>query len=554
MVSIAALPDIAFSKNELNLVVTSDDHVAVAGVAAENRMVFDGTVGSGVNIRLVWANADLTLASAVTPDESGNQFSSGASSEAYARAVMAQLEANFYINRDFILSYGLTGGKHSIIFTARKTGVLFNISPVDTANVDVTNPVAGVTLVYKANFAHHVEVWLKLNGEFQNIYTENLQLDQPVTGVTTKNIANEVLQPYLAESTDRPSLSASGWQLCTGTLLEYFVKYGQYFGDQPTVKKLHKTEPAFINLGGISLPSVAGTTMAAFLRPGGDNSKTLCLRQGSRVKNIQRDTPEFLYWANLTGADINIQLRIEVFFEGGSQTTLIAPQLAMSWQKYYIGVGYDKLGIDGFLPSGKTCLYYTAGVVDALSNLLSVPYTYVPDKYREWPRSFIYLNSLGGYSTLYTYGKGQPGTERSKDNIKMIVPQAQAATDGNQKENNVRIQQKCAVNTGYTTKNDIRLLNDFLVSPEKYYATGGRLLPIGLSTSALNEATDGDNLNAASFEFYPLYEGDVFTADLTLADNATSGGGSGSGSHGFNTVLDDGQNDDNVFYDEGIIY
>jgi hypothetical protein len=553
MVTLAPLPDIAFSKNELNLVITSDDYIAVAGVTAENRMIFDGAVGSGVDIRLLWALADITIETAITPDESGNQFNSGPGTESHARAVMAQLADNFYISRDYNLTYGTTSGKPTIIFTAKKTGVLFNISPVATTHIAITNPEPGISLAYQPNFAHHVEVWLKVAGTFTQIYSENLQLDQPVTGITTKNIANEVLQPYLAENTDRPNLTSSGWQWCTGTLLEYYVKYSQYYGDQPTVKKLYTSAPAFINLGGLALSTVVGQTMASYLRPSGANSKTLCLRQGSRVKNIQRETPEFLYWANLTGADINIKLRIELFFDGGSQPYTIAPQLAAKWQKYYIAVGYDATNVDANLPSGKSCSYYTATVVDETGNFLSVAYTYVPDKFREWPRYFIYLNSLGGYSTLYTYGKGQASTDRSKDDIKKIVPQAQAATDGVDKENNIRIRQKCTVNTGYTTKSDIKLLGDFMVSPEKYFVVDGRLVPIGLTNNSINEAPDGDNLNATAFEFYPLYEGTVFTADLSMADNSTSGGGSGSAQKGFNVVRDDGKNFDTVFYDKNII-
>lgn len=549
----STLPKIAFSKNPVNLEITSTDYIAVNGVAAIAQVTFSGAIAAGNTFRLLWANADLTLTAAVTPDDSGIQFPTGSGNEAHVRAVMAALAANPYIDEDFELSYVLYTGEPSITFTAKKTGVLYNLAAGSYGNISVDMPTAGVNLEYKPNFYHHLEIWLKVNGAFTKIYSENLAMDAPISGVTTKDIA-EILNAWVAENTDRPDLSLTGWQSAGNTLLEYYVKFGQFYGDNPTIKKLTTTASAFINLGGLSPQAALNQTMSGYLRPGGVNAKTLCLRQGSKVKNIQAATPEYLYWVNLTTSDINIQLRVEMFFTtGGSQAFITSPQLAVAWQKYYIAVGYNALNISASLPGGKICKYYTVTVIDGLSNKLSLTYSYVIDRYREWPRYFIYSNSLGGYSTLYTYGKGQASTDRTKNDIKKVVTLAQAATDGSSRENNIRIQQKCTVNTGYTSQNDIELLNDFMVSPEKYYYDNGQLIPIGLTTTSINLPVDGENTKAAAFEFYPLYDGVVFTSDLSLVDNSISGSGSGNAPNVFNKVRDDGQNNDALFYDKNII-
>lgn len=549
-VAISDLPQIAFSRNPVNVAISSDDYISVAGVAAVIAIQFKAAVVAGKQIPLLWAGADLTLEANAGPDESANQFLPGAGDAAYVQSLIPVFEGNYYINRDFVLSYSLSDGFPSVIFTAIQTGVLYNVSQVDDAVIGVKPVTAGVNEELQTSFAHHLEVWLKQAGVFGKIYDENLQLDFPTTGVTTKDISN-ILHPYLCDGSDRPDLSLTGWQACYNSLQEYYVKFAQYFGASPAVKKIRSTSSAFINRGGLSVNSALGQTMAGYLRPGAIDSNTLCLRQGSKVKTIQVEQPEWLYWINLTGAAIDIRIRIEMFFTtGGSSSFIYAPQTAQPWQKYYIAVGYNALNIAAAVPNGARCAYYTARLVSSAGGFLSAEYTYVIDRFREWPRYFVFLNSLGGYQTVYTYGKMTPETDRTKEDIKKQVPYATAAISGGFLENNIRIQDKYTVNTGYTSKRDNVLLKDFFASPDKFYLYQGRLIPIGLDTDTLQLAKDGD-LNFASFQFYPLYDEVVFTDDSSLPDNSINSPGSSAGApEAFNAIWDDDDNEGNdTYYD-----
>jgi len=92
-------------------------------------------------------------------------------------------------------------------------------------------------------------------------------------------------------------------------------------------------------------------------------------------------------------------------------------------------------------------------------------------------------------------------------------------------------------------------LKDFLASTEKYYLFEGKLIPIGLTTTTLQEAKDGDNLNFGSFEFYPLYDDVVFTDDVSLPDDPNTGAG-GSAGGGYNYLIDDDTQPGTTYYDD----
>lgn len=550
----AALPQIAFSRNEINLEITSDDYIAVAGVKSVVHIVFKDAIAADQEIRLQWAGGDITLKAAVTPDSSGTQFATGDGGTAYVTALVPVFADNFYISRDFVVTYGdLIGGFPAIVLTAKNTGVIYNIVEEDYPDVvSVEQATAGVTEQLQPNFAHHVQIWLKRESVFENIYQANLQLDFPFTGLTRKNIS-DLMHPYLVKgpinnyASDRPSLSASGWEICNSTLLEYYCRYGQYFGDVPEVKKLITTDVGFINVGGLDTVTAPEKSLITYLRPSGNDSAVLCLRQGSKTLAVQPEQPEYLYWINLTGENKDIKLRLEVVFSdgSGSQVYQILPQTALAGRKYRVAVGFDQLNITALLPTGKGCSSYTVRVISAAGALLSTTYTYSIDVKREFPRYFIYRNSIGGFQTLYTWGKGQAETTRKKEDVKRLATSLQAAHTGTAVETDIRIQRKQTVYTGYRSRRDIVLLDDFLLSDEKYLVYNGRLIPVGISTDSLKQAPDGENLNGAAFEFYPLYDEVVFTDDTSAPDNTLPDGGTDAA--GYNAIIDRGENLDSYY-------
>jgi hypothetical protein len=545
-----APPTIAFSKNQIEVVFTSDDYIDIAGVKSVTNVTFFGTISAGNSFRLLWSNGDITFTASSLPNDSGTQFPTGSGDEAHVRDIIDALEENPYIAADFDLAYALNGSNPSMALTAKKTGAIYNIITATATPISVDAAVAGVTLARKPNFKLHVQLWLKVAGDFINVFTENIELSLPITGASKIDIS-DILDTYLLDISDKPDLAAVTWQACNNSLLEYYIKFGPYYGAQPTVKKLTKTASYFVNLGGLAVQAAVGQTMEGYLRPAGDDSKTLCLRQGSKNKTVRIDEPEVLYWVNLTGAAINIKLRIELFMTDGSASVVyhLLPFAALAYTKYYVSVNYAFLGIASNIPTGKTCGYYSVRVVSDTDVYLSATYNYQIDVHREWPYYFIFKNSLGGWQTLYTYGKASPETERSKDDIKKQVTPAQAAQRGRIYENNIRLQDKLTVKTGFASKRDIYCLKDLFSSDDKYWLFEGVLIPVGINNTNIKFAEDGDSLHSAAIEFYPLYDENVFTDNLHQAENSISSGGTGT-TEGFNAIFDDGNNTDDIYYQD----
>lgn len=529
-------PALAFSRNQIPVVLTSDDVIGTAGVIAVNYITFAGAVGEGNTINLVWAGANITMTAANAPDNSGLQFPPGDGSAGYVASLVDYFSQNFFLDRDFVI----TAAGTRLVLTGQLTGIDNNLVPVTTGNIAVTNPISGVTQTLKANAGHYLGVWL--NG--QNIFSRTLALDYPAaSGITTKNIA-EILHPHLGS--DKPDLSASGLQACPNTLQSYFLKYGQYYGDNPVVQRIYKSDTYFVNRGALDLETSNGQTVQGFLSPSG-LSNTICLRQGSKTILVQTDQPEFLYWINLTGADQQLSALVNLYLTDGSSYFFDMPALAVGAnQKAYLPVSFLTLA-KVRIPIGKACSSYDVRFKNTDGTFLSKTYTYLLDQYREFPRYFIYLNSLGGYQTLYTWGRAENSMGRTKTDISRQVSDQEAATYGRDQETTIRIRPSTIVNTGYNTQRDILLLNDFLASEEKYMVSNGRLVPIGISSDKVDLPKDGDSLNAAQFEFYPLFDDWAFTDDPTQPDGTINGAGS-TATGGYNLIKDN-DNDNNLYYD-----
>jgi hypothetical protein len=550
---------LSFSENTNLVQILCDDYIDQPGVEAVSKLVFFAAVAAGHQTRLTWAKGDITLTAAAIPDGSGNQYIAGPGDVAHVQAVLSELQNNPYFDHDFDLTFQDTMAGPSIVFTAKEAGELFNLTPVGDATVAVVTVVTGLDEALKPNIEIQLQIWLKFGAGFKNISTNNLILDLPVTGVASKDLS-EILHPYLVpgfynnDGSDKPVLNSVAWQACGNTLLEYYLKYAEVYGATPQIKKLSKSDHCFVNIGGLDTDAALNQTLAGYLRPGGSNNSALCLRQGSKTKMVQHDQPEFLYWINLTGADIAIRLRIDIHYtDGDTSGFTVSPVNALAWSKYYIAVGYNARNLELQLRPGKSCAYYTARVVDEAGLFLTGIYTYVIDTYCEWPRYFIYRNSLGGFQTVFTYGKAQPETDFTSDKVKKQVTREKTAVIGNQVDDNTRLQTKNTVNTGYISQRDVANLKDFFISEEKFLVSGTRLIPISIASDSLKEGLDGDNMNAAQFVYTKKYDDNLYTDDITYPDNPIAGGGSQGGQRGFNVVRDDGKNNDNVFYDKDIL-
>ncbi|QTE38490.1 hypothetical protein J3L18_05280 [Mucilaginibacter gossypii] len=545
-----SLPAIAFSRNYLPFAPLSDNYQAAAPAKSVNRLSFTGAIVADAVVNLVWTAAAAEMTAKAEPDDSGLQFPAGDGGNDYVTSLVDWFAGNYFIQEYYAVTVDLAAAHPALIFTALDAGPDGDMNPFAVGNIQLTIDTEGVTELPLEGFAHYVSLWIANDAGtgFNLAYEANVPLDEnPVTGFSTIDISN-ALDAFL--TTDKP-VFANNFFNCPGTLRQYYAKYAQVYGADPSIKRVYKTAPAFINFGGLDIMTENGKTMTGYLRPGGNNANTLCLKQGSKAVLVQKEQPEWLYWINLTGADIDIRVRIELFFTDNTGVPfLLGAKTALAYNKYAVCVGYNFLNLDASVPSGKTPAYYTARIVSSTGSYLSAIYTYTLDVYREWPRYFVYLNSLGGYQTLYCWGKGQDTTSRTADTGERNANNIQAANSGRLLEANIKLSNGTKVNTGYTSKRAIQLLKDFLASEDKYVYQDGRLIPIGIKADSLDQPADGANLNAGTFEYYPLFDEVTYTDNADQPDDTHNSGGLIPTSNTYDAIWDDDNNDDDLAYDD----
>jgi hypothetical protein len=294
---------IAYSKNELPIVLLSDDFRAGVPAVSVNALEFPGEVTAEDIIHLSWINGVATMTAKAVPDESGLTFPAGDGSWAYVQTLVEYFAGNYFIDRDYtVVADENVGGNPRLLFTA------INQSPdldfTEGGDISVITP--GATDATKDNFRHHVQI--PIGPDNALCLNANVPLDIRTAGITTIDISR-ALDGYLAP--DLPTLTDLYLQ-CTKSIKSYFIKFAQFYGSPtPTVRRIYKSEEYFVVLGGLGLQAAATGDLLSELRPNlGDRSTWRCLRQGSKNKLIRKEQPELLVWINLGDESVDVKLAI----------------------------------------------------------------------------------------------------------------------------------------------------------------------------------------------------------------------------------------------------
>lgn len=549
------LPKIAFSRNEILFIVSSDDYLLAAPALSVNVLEFTGAVVADVAVILTWTYGNVTMTSKDAANESGNQFPTGDGGAAYVNALKLWFEGNSFIDRDFLLYVDTDGPNPKLLFVARTQSPDYDFTPVTFGTIDCSVATPGVTNKPKSKFMHHEQLWIeKADGtDYIQALNVNNALDEPLTGNTTMDIGENVLHGFL--SPDYPELNGPSAR-CRNSIRHYYGVFGQFFGTDPSIQRIYKTDKAVITMGGLGTKASQARDIFSELRPDpAAREKDLFLRQGSKNKMVRTDQPEWLTYINLSDDILIASLEVTIYNDGDVPTVFdaITDLIVDQYAKFQFQAGFSQLDIYGRQAAGKKPVYYTCRLRTA-AGYITAAYNYVIEyAYREWPRYFVYFNSYGAYQTIATTGRSFAEYDRTKDDARLASRQPVAAISGDFLECNIRIQEKGTINMGYPTgQRNTRLLRDFALSPAIFAWEDGKLIPIGLNTTNLKDAPDGENVYASAFEYYIKYEEVTWTeepqADVPLNDLLNNAGapvipevpGGGDGEGGGTIVVEAG--------------
>jgi hypothetical protein len=508
-------PAVAFSRNPLPIALQSDDYLANSGSAASVIIDFATPIAAGKTLTFSWSAASVAFTFADAPDNSGAQLPSGDGSPAHVATVVTWLNNNFYINRDYTVTQVMIGTdpQPSISITANVFGIVYNLTV--TASFGMTFAVTpGVNTLMQSNFRHLLQVW-KVGSPDVALYDQNLQLDYPIDGTTTKDLS-DVLTTFL--DYDIPDLNAV-WQPCVLSYMQYYLRYAEIFGELTLAQRAYKTGSYFAYLGGYSNPALGviadDNHLQNYLMPGG-------LYQFQRwfesfpVDNfcIRTNTPLFLYFVNNRSIAETLALQVVIAFDTvGPQTIVIAGGLLQPFNKVCVNCSYQALGLTTYTNDTKKVTGYTVTLIETTTGTpRSLTKTFTVDRsYQAYTRYIIYGDSSGNFKTLQMYGKSQL-TSNLTDAQAYAFPDQNTPTKGNITRYNIESIESDAVNTGYIVgSNAFDSIKELMLAKKAFRVIGAALVPIVITSEKFDYSSDGVNQSAFKVEYQLAYQNNNYT-------------------------------------------
>jgi len=507
---------LSLSRNPIPVALRSNDYLVDPGSAASVQLIIGSAIAPGVVITMSWAAATINFTFAAVPDDSGKQLPSGDGSPAHVTAIVTWLNHNAYLSRDYTI---VATGNHSgqeIDIASKAFGINYNLSLTLAPGVTATNN-PGTDTELKPNFRHFLQVWRKTaNGDI-SLYSYNLQLDNPQDGTTTKDL-QEVLHNYL--DYDIPNLTTV-WQPCTKSIFEYYVSYGQYFGDKPELQRLYQTQSYFVALGGYSNLARNVITLPdhfqKMLMP--DPSLYMFQRWMETYPvdrfTVRTNTPAFLYFINNRNVAETLDIRVALSFSDNSpiQEFTVAGGLMQPFDKVCIACGYEALNLQTHTTTNVKVTGYAIRMIERVSgtNRSVVKYFTVDRNYQPYTRYILYSDSAGNFKTLTLYGQSQLSTEIT-DSQAQGFPDLDTPKNGNIKRYDIESLESDAINTGFITgKNAYDSLKELLLARYAFRIIGSAMVPIVITSKKFDYSADGRNQNAFKVEYTLAYQEENYT-------------------------------------------
>lgn len=521
--TLTTLPTIAFSRNPIWLKLQSDDYRTGTPAVAVNYLDFTGAVAADDLLVLTWAKGAATITAATSPDDSGRQIPAGDGGDAYVTGLVAWFQGNYFIDRDFIVTV-VTGGTYPrLVFTARNKGAEYTFPAVAVGSFSSGNTTPGVSYSVKPNFGHYVEVWVQnlAHTSYDRVYFAVVPLDGPDLTTSTIDLAY-ILHPYL--SLDQPQPGGSVWQTCLGSCRNYYVKYAQYYGDDPSIQHMYTTGTNKIAYGGYSelaLSQIANlvTYLPNYLLPDPSLYKFQRWLETWPVDNftVKTNRPQFLYFINNRSVTETLRIKVDLTFSDNSTSTVyldggdLAPL-----DKIAIGCGYKQLNLQSYTTSLISVASYVVSLVESTTlEARSLPKYFTVDRdYEEYSRDFMYADSAGNFKTLHTYGKGIPAAKVASEQVVYQPNTATQAQSGNYANSNIQAVISNKVSTGYIEGTGAYdAVFELLLTKQFYQVFGLKLVPLVITSTDFDFSADGKNMNAFTLEYRLAANEQQYTAD-----------------------------------------
>lgn len=496
---VTPLPVAAFSKNRVFAVFQTDSVFASVGQTAVTEFELQGTIFFNRSITLKYGSVsvDFRTMNPLLPITGAN-LPTGFGDLAHAQAMLPYFQANFYLNRDFIISVPNDSTRPRVVFTAKKVGAPYNIVPAVLTNILIINVTIGAEALRKKNMALALEceIYDSAADVWSKVYSERI----PYRSTQLKINIAEILDGELMPDFPAQWSGIVPWKH-TKSLRKYRLSAAEGYGDSFALQPAETFPECFVQFGGTGFVRGLSLTPALWVQ-GATAADDKFLQNGEFMRTLQLDEPAWLSFLN-TRADIAslvIQIRIE-YADDSIVTITKTPGIALAANECVsIPVWVTALELQLVDDTKAIRSYYVR--LKSGSNFVSREVRYVLDyAYREHKQYFVFLNSVGGWDSFMAYGKSAYGASWTNTQIERPIPENYSLMQGDLSDVGSEMRDIFTVSTGQLTMAQIRWMRDFFGSPCKFRYVGGRCLPISTKAKDLPEGADGQNQYTHDFEY-----------------------------------------------------
>lgn len=488
---------IVWSKNPVVFEFSTNNRYSQVGSIYIGEMNFtQGVATEDYTFTLTWKGLSYVFTFKEEPNDSGLQLPTilpDINLAEWKRAIADALSSFYLLYEDFDIRY--ENGKIKIISRTMQQSMNLTLSEYSAGvEISLNSIQAASDQIARDNFAIFMEIC------FQNEAGQYESFTRSVIEIDGENKAIWDIQEYLTagllqHSEPRPDFGLNKVWKENISARNFFLRFAEMYGYPQQMKALETSDYFTALLGGVDLDHVESYALPDYLKDDVVNKWVT----GSEKKSIHSNQKDYACIVNLNEDIQDVKLHIDLYYP---DQKLVKESLNIgAWdknQKLHIPIGVDELSAllnkDIAVPN-SICLTLRKG--DSLiSN--SIEYIII-NKHYPFAKTLMFLNSLGCFESLYTYGRSELSYSIDKNEKAFEQKIERHMSEGSIKEIDIQLRDEIKINSGYRSKEDIMKFRDFILSKSKFILHNGTFKPVILESNSINEFQDGNYLYAISF-------------------------------------------------------
>jgi hypothetical protein len=513
-------PLVALTGNPVRFCLQSDNFLEQAGSKIFFVLQFV-EYGSGFEddwIEFRWNGKTVRFTCKPVPDGSGTQVhdnSSKPATEDWFEAFFLSASLNYDLSSDF----NITKEPLALVLEAKEMGDQYAIDWECQWSSWERLPLGGMSgrnQIARPFYKLGLQVMLKSGENWVKIGEDIHPVNE--LGITTFDI-HKLFDDLVYPSFQFPEPTTPLMLVRPNACREYRVRYFEQFGSDITQQALTESDSFFVLAAGISALQEAvynhgNTSFWAKLQY---NNYFLTWQPLEKV--VTRDQTEKLFFLLQEPVD-SLILRISFLFKDGSGNSsypISSIDNPTEKKVYELTCTPSVMQVPGW--ETDQLVQYQVWMEDGHLERISEIRTFRMDyAFHENARTFLFLNSLGGYDTIRFIGDQEDSLEYERVQYSSVLGSNFTEMNHQLSQLSVTETRKFKCNTGWITPEASAWIRDFFLSKNVYRLSGGKLIPVLINTAQVAHRKDKEELFSIDFEYIQSFSNDNYSREIVAAD------------------------------------